>query len=50
MLTAQTGSISIDRRPLMQIETADEVVRFLTGQVLKKIVSAEEYDVQREVL
>lgn len=50
VLTAHMGSMSIDCRTRMEIEAADEAVRFLTGQALQSLVPSEEYNVQREGL
>jgi D-3-phosphoglycerate dehydrogenase / 2-oxoglutarate reductase len=50
VLTAHMGSMSIDCRTRMEIEATEEVVRFLTGQLLESVVPEEEYKVQRQGL
>ena len=50
LLTSHMGSMSIDCRTRMEIEATEEVVRFLTGQVLQGVVPPEEYNVQRQGL
>lgn len=50
LLTSHMGSMSVDCRTRMEIESTEEAVRFLTGQALQGLVPAEEYDVQRQGL
>lgn len=50
LLTSHMGSMSIDCRTRMEIESTEEAVRFLSGQALQGLVPAEEYDVQRQGL
>jgi D-3-phosphoglycerate dehydrogenase len=44
--TSHIGSISIDCRTKMEIEATEEIIRFLTGKVLKREVPKVEYEVQ----
>ena len=46
LLTAHMGSMSVDCRTRMEIESTEEAIRFLMGKDLKREVSQEEYDVQ----
>jgi len=46
LLTAHMGSMSVDCRTRMEIESTEEAIRFLTGKDLESEVSQEEYDVQ----
>ena len=46
LLTAHMGSMSVDCRTRMEIESTEEVIRFLMGKDLESEVSQEEYDVQ----
>ena len=46
LLTSHMGSMSVDCRVRMEIESTEEVVRFLTGNPLEGEVPQEEYDVQ----
>lgn len=50
LLTSHMGSMSVDCRTRMEIESTEEAVRFLTGQAPQGLVPAEEYDVQRQGL
>jgi D-3-phosphoglycerate dehydrogenase len=50
LLTAHMGSMSVDCRSRMEIEATEEVVRFLTGKPLLRLVPPDEYDVQRQGL
>ena len=50
LLTSHMGSMSIDCRTLMEIESTEEAVRFLTGKSLQGLVPPEEYEVQRQGL
>lgn len=47
LLTAHMGSMSIDCRTRMEIESTEEAVRFLTGQEMQGQVPADEYEIQR---
>ena len=40
------GSMSVDCRTRMEIESTEETVRFLTGKTLESEVPSEEYDLQ----
>ena len=46
LLTSHMGSMSVDYRTRMEIESTEEVIRFLMGKELKREVPKEEYDVQ----
>ena len=46
LLTAHMGSMSVDCRARMEIESTEEAVRFLQGKVLESEVPQEEYDAQ----
>ena len=48
LLTAHMGSMSLDCRTRMEIESTEEVVRFLTSEALESEVPQEEYEVQRQ--
>jgi D-3-phosphoglycerate dehydrogenase len=50
LLTAHMGSMSLDCRTRMEIEATEEAVRFLSGQGLRGLVPANEYEVQRQGL
>ena len=50
LLTSHMGSMSIDCRTRMEIESTEEAVRFLTGKSLQGLVPPEEYEVQRQGL
>ena len=50
LMTSHIGSMSIDCRTKMEIEATEEVIRFLTGELLQREVPKEEYDIQREGL
>ncbi len=50
LLTAHMGSMSVDCRTRMEIEAAEEAVRFFAGKPLQSPVPADEYDVQRQGL
>jgi len=47
ILTAHIGSMSVDCRMRMEIESTKEAIRFLSGKPLKNEVPQEEYEVQR---
>jgi D-3-phosphoglycerate dehydrogenase / 2-oxoglutarate reductase len=47
LLTTHMGSMSVDCRTRMEIESTEEAVRFLTGKPLRSPVPAEEYALQR---
>ena len=47
ILTAHMGSMSVDCRTRMEIESTEEAVRFIMGEPLKSLVPKEEYDNQR---
>ena len=46
LLTAHMGSMSVDCRARMEIESTEEAIRFLTGKTLESEAPQEEYDVQ----
>ena len=46
LLTAHMGSMSVDCRTRMEIESTEEAIRFLTGKALESEAPQEEYDVQ----
>ena len=48
MLTAHMGSMSVDCRTRMEIESTEEVIRFFTKKALKSEVPKEEYEVQMQ--
>jgi D-3-phosphoglycerate dehydrogenase len=48
LLTAHMGSMSLDCRARMEIESTEEVVRFLTSETLENEVPQEEYLIQRQ--
>ncbi len=50
ILTAHMGSMSVDCRTRMEIESTKEAIRFLTGKNLEYEVPQEEYDVQSQGL
>ena len=50
LLTAHMGSMSVDCRTRMEIESTEEAIRFLTGKKLESEVPQEEYDVQSQGL
>ena len=50
LLTSHMGSMSIDCRTRMEIEATEEVVSFLTGKSLQRLVPLEEYELQRQGL
>ena len=50
MLTAHMGSMSVDCRTRMEIESTEEAIRFLTGKGQESEVPHEEYDVQSQGL
>ena len=50
LLTAHMGSMSVDCRTRMEIESTEEAVRFLTNKSLEREVPQEEYDVQSQGL
>lgn len=47
LLTAHMGSMSVDCRARMEVEAAEEAVRFISGKPLQSVVPEEEYDNQR---
>lgn len=47
LLTAHMGSMSVDCRTRMEIEAAEEAVRFISGEPLQSIVPEEEFNNQR---
>ena len=50
LLTAHMGSMSVDCRLRMEIESTEETIRFLTGEQLEREEPIYEYEVQREGL
>ena len=46
LLTSHMGSMSVDYRTRMEIESTKEGIRFLTGQSLESEVPMEEYEIQ----
>ena len=50
LLTAHMGSMSVDCRNRMEIESTEEAIRFLTGEKLESEVPKEEYNVQSQSL
>jgi len=46
LLTSHMGSMSVDCRKRMEIESVEETLRFLEGKPLKNEVPFEEYDLQ----
>jgi len=50
LLTAHMGSMSVDCRTRMEIESTEETVRYLTGQALESEVPQEEYNLQSQGL
>jgi D-3-phosphoglycerate dehydrogenase len=48
ILTAHMGSMSIDCRSRMEIESTEEVIRFCKGETLQNEVPQSEYDIQIE--
>jgi D-3-phosphoglycerate dehydrogenase / 2-oxoglutarate reductase len=50
LLTAHMGSMSIDCRTRMEIESTEEAIRFLMSKDLESEVPQEEYDAQRKGL
>ena len=50
LLTAHMGSMSVDCRIRMEIESTQEAIRFLTNKALKSEVSQEEYDLKSQGL
>jgi len=50
LLTAHMGSMSVDCRTRMEIESTEEAIRFLTDKPLVGVVPEDEYDVQRQGL
>ena len=50
LLTAHMGSMSVDCRTRMEIESTEEAIRFLTGKKLESEVPQEEYNVQSQSL
>ena len=46
LLTSHMGSMSVDCRKRMEIESVEETLRFLAGKPLKNEVPMEEYDLQ----
>ena len=49
LLTAHMGSMSVDCRARMEIESTEEAIRFLTGKKLESEVPLEEYDLQSQI-
>ena len=43
LLTAHMGSMSVDCRVRMEIEATEEVVRFISGELLQSVVPEAEY-------
>ena len=50
LLTAHIGSMSVDYRSRMEIESTEETIRFLTGKELKSEVPQDGYEIQRQGL
>jgi D-3-phosphoglycerate dehydrogenase len=50
LMTSHMGSMTTDCRTKMEIESTEEFIRSLTGELLKRNVPKQEYDVQRETL
>jgi D-3-phosphoglycerate dehydrogenase len=50
LLTAHMGSMSVDCRSRMEIESTEEAIRFFIGKALESEVPQEEYDVQSQGL
>jgi D-3-phosphoglycerate dehydrogenase / 2-oxoglutarate reductase len=50
LLTAHMGSMSIDCRSQMEVEATEEVIRFLSGEGLKREVPQVEYEIQSQGL
>ena len=50
LLTAHMGSMSVDCRTRMEIESTEEAIRFLKSKALEREVPQEEYDVQSQCL
>ena len=50
LLTAHMGSMSVDCRTRMEIESTQEAIRFLTNKALESKVPQEEYDLQSQGL
>ena len=50
LLTAHMGSMSVDCRARMEIESTEELIRFLSGKALEREVPKEEYDLQSQSL
>jgi D-3-phosphoglycerate dehydrogenase / 2-oxoglutarate reductase len=50
LLTAHMGSMSVDCRTRMEIESTEETIRILTGKQLEREVPRYEYEVQRQGL
>jgi len=50
LLTSHMGSMSIDCRNRMEIESVEEALRYVKGEALKSEVPKEEYDSQRDGL
>ena len=46
LLTAHMGSMSVDCRTRMEIESTEEAIRLLTGKKLESEVPQEEYEIQ----
>ena len=49
LLTAHMGSMSVDCRARMEIESTEEAIRFLTEKKLESEVPLEEYDLQSQI-
>ena len=50
LLTAHMGSMSVDCRRRMEIESTEEAIRFIKSKALESEVPQEEYDVQSQGL
>ncbi len=50
LLTSHMGSMSVDCLTRMEIESVEEVIRFLKGKTLESEVPQEEYEVQSQYL
>lgn len=50
LMTSQIGSMTVDCSAKMEIEAAEETVRFLMDRSLKREVAKEEYYIQRKSL
>ena len=50
LLTSHMGSMSVDCRSRMEIESTEESIRFLSGKALEREVPKEEYDLRSQGL